>query len=391
MLLSLRTPPAQVAPCPVCRQRAAPENLPLVPNFLAISCRIPICNSEHNWNKTYPSVQSHAGTRGSAGNTCCWLLPARVLHASPAHLFLLLPSALWSNFLQINHPNPHGTMTAKGLQQGCSKAFLVLSTPSPPAPASPMWILNAQQRNVGARPAAGSGLGIRQIYSPAASKLSAIHPILHARFLPSLRHNHCSGWPKIYANRYAKGWQLQQQPLLYVSRLGACCTISGSCSIIPQGLERGQGHHEGLGCQMLHQQQLSFSKPCTPFLLRPAEKAAKGFLALSSDEAFPSCRSCKAHQKQLTALVGMARVHFQAVHLRSGWSPRNGRLAPGDSCQSCAQERHPARVTSRGHRQRPGARARPFTGILFTCCSPFWCVCMRVRDCLQRDSALSGL
>lgn len=34
----------------------------------------------------------------------------------------------------------------------------------------------------------------------------------------------------------------------------------------------------------------------------------------------------------------------------------------------------------------------PAPGIVFTCCSPFArCVCMRVRDCLQRDSALSGL
>lgn len=45
-----------------------------------------------------------------------------------------------------------------------------------------------------------------------------------------------------------------------------------------------------------------------------------------------------------------------------------------------------------GHLQRQGACASLFTGILFTCCGPFFrCACRRVRDCLQRDSALSGL
>lgn len=257
----------------------------------------------------------------------------------------------------------------------------------------------------------------------------------------------------------------------------------GSCCITPRGLEWGQGHHTGLGCQVLDQQHLSFSKTLCILSSAPCREGSQSLPCSALGRSIPLLQKLQQHSKSTKQLwFRTAQARFQAIlHLGSAAQATRlgackiGPLAPGERGQSCAPSfgglwkstaprlsqqalscpalpgsedlihpkscpqaspqlrkgqhsaaRHqehaaarkrpavlrrsgtwtraarprltpagPATLPGRrsaGHLQRQGTRASLFTGILFTCCGPFFrCACRRVRDCLQRDSALSGL
>ena len=159
-----------------------------------------------------------------------------------------------------------------------------------------------------------------EIYSPPAScgcsKPSAIHPTLYMPFVPSLRHNCSLGWPKIYAYRYTKRWQLRERLLLWISRLGACHAVFGSCSIIPQGLEPGQGHHVRLGCQALDRQHLSSSKSLRTLSSLPCRESSQRLPRSDLRRSVPLLQSRTSTAKAAKSFgSGWPKLSFRPVFL----------------------------------------------------------------------------
>lgn len=181
--------------------------------------------------------------------------------------------------------------------QGCRKASPPLIIPLTSATREPgvdPESMAAQRCYGGQEPLTGSGLGVGQRYtahpSPAAAPTPqpcippSIFPM--AQMLFGVAQDLCLQVHKEMAAPRAA------TPLYFMPWSLSCCIWLVLYSAA--GLEQGQGHHMGLGCQVLDQQHLSFSKTLHILPSLPCRERSQSPPCSNCRRSIPSCRSCSS-------------------------------------------------------------------------------------------------